>query len=221
MHGQEMCGAANAVKEAGEGIIWLDCSFKVTEGPPSVLVAMAGYLYFLQPYSSGKPFPHTGSLLTGLLRTLRVCPINVREKGSEEFCSGFRSWVESELRPEKHQHPPLDGVSLRRGMQCFLVPPPPNPAMGSQLKLAFFMSFLHFIDSPPTTPYICFLGRLTRTFLVLYVLLEKTHSQQTNRAQSSRMNGMLQVVTMPACGHNEHYKASKGNHVGTEQLRVT
>ena len=100
-------------------------------------------------------------------------------------------------------------------------PPPPNPAMGSQLKLAFFMSFLHFIDSPPTTPYICFLGRLTRTFLVLYVLLEKTHSQQTNQAQSSRMNGMLQVVTMPACGHNEHYKASKGNHVGTEQLRVT
>lgn len=149
MHGQEMCGAANAVKEAGEGIIWLDCSFKVTEGPPSVLVAMAGYLYFLQPYSSGKPFPHTGSLLTGLLRTLRVCPINVREKGSEEFCSGFRSWVESELRPEKHQHPPLDGVSLRRGMQCFLVPPPPQPRHGltAQISLLYELSSFYRLTS--------------------------------------------------------------------------
>lgn len=61
VHGQEMCGAANAVKEAGEGIIWLDCSFKVTEGPPSVLVAMAGYPYFLQPYSSGKGRPALSS----------------------------------------------------------------------------------------------------------------------------------------------------------------
>lgn len=56
-----VCGAANMLKEAGEGIVWLDWTFRVTEGPLSALVARAGYPYFLQPYNSGQGRPALSS----------------------------------------------------------------------------------------------------------------------------------------------------------------
>ena len=59
-HGQECVGQQTCL-EAREGMVWLDQSFRVTEGPFSALVAWAGHPYFLQPYTSGQGRPALSS----------------------------------------------------------------------------------------------------------------------------------------------------------------
>lgn len=68
----KMCGAANTVKEAEGGIIWLDCSFKRSLRRTTFCACSHGWIsQICSPTALARETSpsHTGSLLTGLLRT--------------------------------------------------------------------------------------------------------------------------------------------------------
>ena len=120
-----VCGAANVLRgRGGDGLAGpeLQGHWRATFCPCSLgWASLLPAALHLWPGETSS-FLTQGPCWLVCWEPLGSVPVSVREKDSEEFCSGLQSWVETELRPEKCQHPALDGGSLRRGRQCFPVP---------------------------------------------------------------------------------------------------